>query len=259
MAVVVYTDFTSNQPLSAGDVYGYFYTWDGDSLEVVNGRLDSSNVSLSTTTGLVDYTLIQDGAVSGGAGVSGTANLDFFSDALWESAVDTFYLLEPFTQGVFGNVPSTLTTAADNHYIALPGGSIQFFLPQKSRVLLTWQVVWVNDSTLNSKTSHMRLFIDNDKEANDLVGADSVGGGTGPVAVRRVKQTMFRSGSSSVPGNRQLRDRYKSRYWSGHYWVDSLERGWHSASLRVIANMGIKQTRVRCRNMKHIYFSYRDS
>ena len=54
-----------------------------------------------------------------------------------------------------------------------------------------------------------------------------------------------------------LRDRYKSRYWSGHAFLGQsspLAKGFHTASLRVASGRNVRQMRVRARSMKVMYF-----
>ena len=52
----------------------------------------------------------------------------------------------------------------------------------------------------------------------------------------------------------KLRDRYKSRYWSGHAWLGVKTKGFHTVSLRVISAKSVRQTRVRVRNIKVLHF-----
>ena len=52
----------------------------------------------------------------------------------------------------------------------------------------------------------------------------------------------------------KLRDRHKSRYWSGHAYIGEKLKGFHSVSLRVCSQEIVRQTRVRARNIKVVYF-----
>jgi hypothetical protein len=185
--------------------------------------------------------------------VGGTANLDYFSPIQSRTSEG------PSVDGWFGGVHD-LQPAKNASFIAIPGGGVQFYLPYKAFVLLTWEVCWVNDCSRTDKASHIRLFVDGDR-----VGLDS-SEKENSCNVRRVRRTMWSadwdSGTSSV-SNSYLRDRYKGRYWSGHQWLPlpgntPLKKGFHSASLRVIQDKEVKQTRVRVRSLKYLFFKAAD-
>tara|TARA_R110000824_G_scaffold15270_1_gene64377 strand:+ start:632 stop:1402 length:771 start_codon:yes stop_codon:yes gene_type:complete len=255
MPKVVYTPLSPNTAPTGEEVYDNFYSLDAgvatSSLAVVNGFLDADNLD-SIGNRELDYNYLQKNSVSGGGMVGGTANLDYFSTRATASA------LAPAIDGVFSGVSDPETAGAGN-FIAIPGGSVQFYLPYKAFVLLTWQVTFTNDSTGVEKESHIRLFLDGQR-----VGPN--GNKDNACNVRRVRRTMFAASSSGGSTLRQtvrLRDRYKGRYWSGHQWIplpgdQPLRKGFHSASLRVIQHGDVKQTRVRARSMKYIFFKASD-
>jgi hypothetical protein len=247
MALVSFTPLLDGSLSDPDAVYKSFYHWgEHDSFEEINGRLTRENLNLPQE--LVDYTAIQRHAVSGGGMVGGTANLDFFGGPNYQNA--------GFFQGVtFSQLENATSTSSPRaRHLAIPGASIQFFLPYKAWVLLTWQIVWVNDSDHSEHTSNVRLFVDDAYTGNGLTVED--GGVDRAYQTRRVTRTMFTKVGSVDDA---LRDRYKSRYWSGHHFIqEGLGQGWHSASLRLLAVSYVKQTRIRVRNMKYIFFHYGD-
>lgn len=255
MSKVTYVPFNPNVVPTGEEVYDNFYSLEEgiatSSLAVINGFLDGSNLE-SINNRELDYNYLQKNSVSGGGMVGGTANLDYFSSQATASA------LAPAIDGTLASIQNP-ETAKDGNFIAIPGGSVQFYLPYKAFVLLTWQVTWTNDSTGTAKESHVRLFIDGER-------AGPSGNKQNACNVRRVRRTMFAADSTSGTATRntiRLRDRYKSRYWSGHQWLplpgeEPLSKGYHSASLRVIQHADVKQTRVRARSMKYIFFKASD-
>lgn len=255
MAKVTYVPFNPNVVPTGEEVYDNFYSLENgiatSSLAVINGFLDGSNLERINNREL-DYNYLQKNSVSGGGMVGGTANLDYFSSQATASA------LAPAIDGTLASIQNP-ETAKDGNFIAIPGGAVQFYLPYKAFVLLTWQVTWTNDSTGTAKESHVRLFIDGER-------AGPSGNKQNACNVRRVRRTMFAADSTSGTATRntiRLRDRHKSRYWSGHQWLplpneEPLGKGYHSASLRVIQHADVKQTRVRARSMKYIFFKASD-
>jgi hypothetical protein len=255
MALVTYTPLIAGTTPSPDDVYRYFYTWDGDSFEQINGRIEADNLNIEPDN-KVDYTSLQRRATSHGGMVAGTANLDFFSGE--------GDLGRGFYKGIDTEDPPGETEPwPNNRWLPIPGGSIQFFLPYKSWVLLTWQVAWTNDSDRQSRWSRVRLFIDGVRNGNNLQQSKA-NILTGEIMEnsgmeRRVRRTMWENGPTGTSGP-FLKDRNKSRHWCGHFFVeDGLSQGFHSASLRVLADDYVKQTRVRARNMKYIHFAHGNS
>ena len=103
-------------------------------------------------------------------------------------------------------------------------------------------------SNIRDGSVAVRLFLD--------------GASTAAWGIRESFETMFahpNSGENALEEKsttlrpHAMRDRYKSRYWSGH-GLFSLSKGFHTASLRLVGNIQVRQIRVRCRSMKYIYF-----
>ena len=228
MPKITYSPLFDNNALSSSSVYGPLYSPGRDSLEVLNGRLDADNLAPDF---LVDYLSLQDGSVSGGGMTAGTRNIDYFGGT--SDKID----------GWFDGVGSTEMASGKKNYLPIPGAGVQFHLPFPAFVLLTWQVSWVSDAK-SEKSSMIKLFV---------AGAP----GYSYAFSRRCRRTMFKTiaGTDYAKYDENfLRDRYKSRYWCGHRLLKNLDAGYHSASLRISANENIKQSRVRARSMKYIYF-----
>lgn len=226
MPKIIYSPLFDNNALPSSSVYDSLYSPGGNSLEVLNGRLDGDNLAPDF---LVDYLSLQDGSVSGGGMTSGTRNIDYFGGT--SDNID----------GWFDGVGGTEIGAGIKNYLPIPGAGVQFYLPFPAFVLLTWQVSWVSDAK-SDLSSMIKLFVD--------------GAPQGAHQSRRCRRTMFKTnpGQTTAMDQNFLRDRYKGRYWCGHKLLSTLDTGYHSASLRITANENIKQSRVRARSMKYIYF-----
>ena len=238
MAKVTPPIFTDGLKPTGEDVFDAIYDL---STDVLNGRVESSNLELLDNRS-VTHPYLQRRSVSGGGMVAGTCSLDYFTDTLYthDSGNPTQTAIDGFYMGA-----ANPETAGKGLFTPIPGGSINFHLPFKAYVLLTWQVAWTSDSQLHTDDgqTHIRLFVDGEK--NNACN------------VRRVGRTMFYSDSGAATDARHsyLRDRYKSRYWSGHKWIiEPLDKGFHSASLRVIQGENVPQARVRARSMKYMFF-----
>ena len=251
MARVTYTDLIDGTTLEAGTVADYFYSPTGNSLSVINGRLTDTNLLFGGDK--LDETHIQREALSTGGMVAGTRNLDYFGgtstkrSSLFRGVVDA-------------------EEAGESRFVAIPGASIQFYLPYNAYVLLTWHIHWVNDSHPDDDTSfppggsHMRLFVNGNREAGGYDPGGTVHRDRDSAQVRGVGHTMYKnSGLPSTNADAFLRDRYKGRYWCGHTWIANLGKGWHSASIRLCSHQDVKQTRVRARSMKYIAFKRGDT
>ena len=241
--------FDLNTVADGDRFYDFIYSpWDNYSLETINGRLNDENIKDSETR-IYDYPVIQKQALSGARSVGGTSNLDYFGGGTGQKT----------GQGHFRNASVNIA----NRYIAIPGGSTEFYLPFKCWVLLTWSITFTNDQAwdLNTaistsyrddtadKWSQINLFVD------DAVSSGSI---SSSAESARVMFTQFGDEADELGTRLRLQDRYKSRVWSGHHFV-ALDTGYHSASLRVAATGNIKQTRVRARSMKYIYFKHGDT
>lgn len=252
MAKVTPPTFIDGTTVAGEDVFDSIYTLSTDAL---NGKIETVNLKdLGDRT--VGHTFLQKKSSSGGGMTAGTANLDYFTHQVIRHSSDSS---QTSTSGIYRGADN-MGNADANDFIAIPGASIQFYLPFRAYVLLTWQITWTCDAAMEFTNSshpvgdrtgrrdgcHVRLFIDNEKGVNLDCN------------VRRVRETMFQVADDSGTGqeaNVYLRDRYKGRYWSGHKWVGApMSKGFHSASLRVIQTPGTPQVRVRARSMKYIYF-----
>ena len=162
--------------------------------------------------------------------------------------------------------------------IAIPGASTTVYVPYRAHVLVTWQVAWTSDAARlgNTPTATedqeevpspsefpepnvaIRFYFDGREHAKysttresretmfaHLIDHDA----TDYVA----SQNWFDYDDNGLPVHK-LRDRHKSRYWSGHAYIGIKAKGFHTASLRVISQEIVRQTRVRARNIKVLYF-----
>jgi len=162
---------------------------------------------------------------------------------------------------------------------AIPGASTTFYLPYRAHVLITWPVTWTSDAarfgnTPTKETGQDRVP-DPDAFPQPNVAVRFFFDGTEYAkysTTRESRETMFAQqieavdGADSRPADpfddyapnglpvHKLRDRHKSRYWSGHAYVGIKAKGFHTASLRVISQEIVRQTRVRARNIKVLYF-----
>ena len=219
--------------------YGYFYDpYSSSTLSMINGGLGRNNLDFPNRS--VPYEAIQRNAMTGSDSVAGTANLDYFGGPDINGS--------GWFQGI--GAPDAVPERA----IAIPGASIQMYLPFRARVLLTWSLSFFNDSNAADEFSVVQLYIDG-QPANALNGDTTVH--KEDAQQRRVGRCVINDDYT------YLRERYKSRYWCGHKWIGTstaptpyLERGYHTVSLRVTAHQSIKQTRIRARSMKYIYFKY---
>tara|TARA_R110000751_G_scaffold16376_7_gene51860 strand:- start:8536 stop:9285 length:750 start_codon:yes stop_codon:yes gene_type:complete len=243
MSGKVELELINDGTLNVADLlYENLYGVTNDSLENINGQLTSENLTENIA---IKYQNVQRNSFSGGGQVGGTANLDFFGGGSGS----------PLGSGWFRGA----NTANADRYLSIPGASLKFSLPYEAHVLLFWTITWVNDNNEGAKDSRIALFL-NDSET---IGIDTRTMTNTPFA-RRVRRTMYGGADAdaggSTPGvtvlsTNQLQDRYKSRTWSGHCWVPAtLSAGFHDVSLRVCADASIKQTRVRARSMKYVYF-----
>ena len=244
MSDVTYTPLLDGIVLSADTIYPYFIRLNGvDSMSVINAYLDTANLSVEDMTG-VNYNLIQRGAQSTAGSVAGTRNLDFFGGT------------SNTIQGVYDGV-GNVEVAPGRRWIPIPGASIQFRLDYPSYILLTWHIGWASDDetlgdALPEYGTMIRLFI-NGRPAD---GGYTASPESDSPNVRAVGRGQFKRDAGTYLF---LRDRYKSRVWCGHAWVEGKSKGWHSASLRICSHQDVKQARVRARSMKYIAFKRGDT
>ena len=205
--------FTDGNTLTADDVWENLYTTENtpNSFEVINGSLEAANL-VNPTTNVITAGMIQEGSMSRGKSVGTTANLDYFP--------------EPFAD--FDTTDASYDI--DSYYEAIPGASLEFYLPYAPSVaLFLWQITTrVELST--RLAARIRLFLD-DTRVSDNVYLDVSKGITG----------------LTVRGGRR---------WDSHYMkIGGLSKGWHSISLRIAADdNSSNQVRVHTRNMNCVFF-----
>ena len=216
MPDITTTTFTDGNTLVADDVAENLYNPDtsatgNTSFEVINGRLDNSNRESGWNA---DRPHIQHGAASGGGAVGGTLNLDYYIEQ-------------------FGDYETSDAGPDQNRdlYHAIPGASIEFYLPYDARlVVFSWSVSYQASST-SAEAAHLRMFLDGDDQGYRRTTIP----GQGP------------SGARGEP----------MRFWTGHDFGYDLTRGWHSVSIRIAVDTSssLYGVRVRCRHMDYVYFS----
>lgn len=246
------------------------------------GQLNTADIDKQIT-----HRHVQLEALSGGTMAGGTANLDYFNGIRYAFARDasrtadsstrtmefydhgylTFFgVAKTQVDSTFGGIADAVTATAPRT-IAIPGASTSFFLPYRAHVIVTWQISWTSDAARFGPTPQGPQGAPNRSEftkPNTAVrfffdGAEHNQAST----TRETREAMFGSpmvdvGSEDDPSLRipkhMLRDRYKSRYWSGHAYVGIKAKGFHTAGLHICAMNLVRQTRVRVRNIKVLYF-----
>ena len=212
------------------------------SLEVINGHLDTQNRRRAPQTPFpgqppepllwqAETVHLQPGAVSKAQSIGSSLNLDYFPEANfgdwnWGDA----------TAG--GGQGSTNDTKS--LYQAIPGASIEFYLPHSNGVvLLDWKVTVSCFGDANSavewQDAAMRLFV-NDAHT-DLYHI--------------IPMPDVHYGAGSKTHTPSIYD----RVWSGHYTYQNT-KGWQSASIRLAIGDGsseIKHVRVRTRSFSYVY------
>jgi len=156
---------------------------------------------------------------------------------------------------------------------AIPGASTSFYLPYQAHVLVTWQVTWTSDAARFGPTPTagdqgnkaidpsrfpqpnvaIRFFFDGAEHANASTTRESREAMFAQQIDRDLSGAYNEYDDNALPTHK-LRDRHKSRYWSGHAYIGTKAKGFHTASLRVISQEIVRQTRVRARNIKVLYF-----
>ena len=201
-----------------------------NSFEVVNGRLDNANREAGWD---VESVHIQQGALSGGASVGGTLNVDYFksvfADFTWAAGAGDKKLMQP-----------------------IPGAAASFFLPYAPLfVLFSWHISIAVDASINTGAgvvlvapfTAFQLFID---------------GTIVTTAYTLVPPSDMESAASS-DGDRSGAE--WDRYWMGHH-LAVLTSGWHDVSIRMATDAKRMdapdtedgQVRVRVRGFDYVYF-----
>tara|TARA_R110001599_G_scaffold168131_3_gene357944 strand:- start:184 stop:912 length:729 start_codon:yes stop_codon:yes gene_type:complete len=201
------------------------------SYEVINGHLDVTN--LDTSWAKINRTSVQYNTLSISDQFGSTANLDYIGK-----------LFPGYTPSTAqAEIPDDDITYSDL-YLGVPGLGASFYLPYRAVVIFTWNVMWTNDGQTAGGSdnvgyqSNMRLFLNGAMQSSSY---------------RRVAHAVMRtdiSGAASVPSHF---GKDKNRYWNGHFTVE-LDAGFHTASIRVLANANVKQTRVFNRGFRYLAF-----
>jgi hypothetical protein len=205
------------------------------SAEIINGHLDNANRNAAWT---IDRSQIQHGALSKGEVEGGTVNLDYFGQLFpgWNIVDDVSAVVE-------------VKARMDSLYQTIPGAAVSFYLPYNtSMVVFSWNVFaacWQydqeNEVYLPAK---IRFYLNNTRIPNKVFALPAKG-----------------YDASLMYGN-------FDRAWLGHHVATGLNKGWHSASLRVVVDPGESpsgstgdwpaclntQCRVRVRSMNYVYF-----
>ena len=140
MAKVTLPTFIDGTTVAGEDVFDSIYTLSTDAL---NGKIETVNLrDLGDRT--IGHTFLQKKSSSGGGMTAGTANLDYFAHQVFEHTSPT---TQTCTSGVYRGADN-MGNADANDFIAIPGASIQFYLPFRAYVLLTWQITWTCDAAM---------------------------------------------------------------------------------------------------------------
>lgn len=209
---------TAGDALNGDDIMTLFHDTANpeNSLEVINGFLDYNNLAASWSVG-AQYT--QRGSAIEARQVSRTANLDW----MWHH-----WGSEQTTGG-------TLTLSAATPFQYIPGANIQWFQKWTGMAVVSWTIMWANDSysTDDDRKSLLYLFFDN----------------VAQTAQRRGIGRCLQSWSDPLFYKR-------ARVWSGHMLLDSVSRGWHSAGLTIICDNRVRQTRTWASSFRVVPFKY---
>jgi len=234
------------------------------SLEIVNGWLDRLNLDPATP---FKKHHVQRGALSSSGAVGSTASIDYF----WQTFCGVATLLDESSNPPTAYAPDSLLT---QYYVPVPGANIEYFCPYDSaKVLLQWNVIWMNDGyydkaaggiNLQPNITKMQMFYtDTPNTTTQLL--DDVGNRKTPPGFSDDNTGDF------PPWGVQIQwGAMSCRSWVGHKLVELNAKGWYSAGLRtvfagnaryadtsgdIIPGEGSpKQTRVQSRSMRYILF-----
>lgn len=235
-------DYTTKNTLSgtsaAADLMENFFEPDAttpDTLEVINGWLDSDNLG-----SVIDRRALQPRTFTDGGGVGGSTALDYFSDQFGNT---TF------------NGAETAGADTTNVMLPIPGACIRFYLPRAANVLFFWNITWACDLYEQVVTISSGLAV---PVHFRLDGAWSANG-----AQRRcVGVSVYEQANSD--NDRYIHWSNLDNRWAGHRWESALAAGWHDAGLYIGVsaaasggpggNTITQQARVRNRSMRYIAF-----
>jgi hypothetical protein len=233
-----------------------------DSFNVINGQLDQANMDPSFT---LDFRQTKKGTFGLGEFVGSTLNMDFFNE-IFAGYRTSSWAYDPWDDGATPgssekSVPlvGTTTDPQRNPYLAIPNAAIRFYMERAGSVMLTWHVMWVDDSSNDNETSDTPI-----KDTDDQRFV------TTPIR-------LFINGRAQRAAYRLLADACRhfplgrQRYWNGHHFIENLAEGWHEAYLGICVpseEMGavfgsdtdpavvranvVPQSRVRARGMRAI-------
>ena len=204
---------------------------------VINGGLDRENTvhNGSSVSGgaYIDHHVVQSGALHRAVSVGSTLNLDYFQQ-----------LFTTFDVNLEG------ANDVDTIYIPIAKANTTFRVPWASTtVLLMWSIALANDAqnilsgqdyVSNPKQeSLLRLFIDGDSyEATRRGCYNSVD-----------VDPAFWSGSTPYLAQPPRYGDGADLYYSGHYLIPSMSKGWHTAGLWVAQSCNMSRVRVANMNV----------
>lgn len=192
-----------------------------DSLDVINGWLDSDNLNSGVE---IEYEHLKPGSTAQVGTTGGTATLDFFHQVLGDAAL---------------HYDGHTTADTDGDFIPIPRAARTFYLKHAyNRLVLFWHISWHTDaawqaSTGNPQTSApavIKLFID----------------GTAQEVERRINM----GGVDWGPGTK-VYSGLRGSHWTGHTVIRNPAQGWHTVSLRLAAD-NLKQVRIRNRSFSYV-------
>ncbi len=231
MPDIVYRNTPGALPLAAGgtptnetiEENWYYPTTAGvDSLEIINGHLDSVNVGAGEQ---FDNQHVQLRSVSRGRMVGSTANADYFGEVF------------------LGEEQNATDATIAKKMVSIPGLCLRFYVPHNSSTcILQWSFNEINDGRGDTYASE-----------NYPVFALFVDGVFDPVNIRRMVPALTYAAATVRRVKYAL-----GRHWSGHKHT-TLNRGWHTAEIRIFQPASeedgiVYQTRVRTRGMRYILF-----
>jgi hypothetical protein len=126
--------FTDGNRLPATKIMrNLYHPLSGNSLEVINGNLDDSNLASGTT---IASSAIRQGALSRGGMVGLTTNLDYVKEAFADDIADT------------------------DAFVMIPGACQEFHIHHSGVAILTWFLSVGSDLANEARDLSIRLFLD---------------------------------------------------------------------------------------------------
>lgn len=210
-----------------------------DTIEVMNGHLDSANVAVGQDLIQRD---VQVGTFIRAGQVGGNAAFDVFDDLFGRTDYNA-------DQGVAADEERDL--------VAIPGACIRFYVPPNwaaNYVIFTWSCFWATDLVYTDRDSPTLCAPVHFRVDRTQVQA---------FAHRRVALHSIFDMTPGTPEDAR-RDARIDQRWVGHYTQQNMTPGWHTAGLYIgvsdAATSGpngldvAQQARVRSRSMRYIAF-----